>query len=203
MSNYSVYVITSPEGKKYVGMTMHKPEYRWNNGNGYFQNERFYADIKKYGWENFKKEVVFTNLSKEEACAKERMLISRLKTQDDKYGYNIEMGGCPTRLAEQTKQKMSIAHEGLDRSAEYRKHISESKKGMKNGMYGMKGALNPRSRKVMAINDNEKLIFDGISDASRVLNLSKNAFKNISACCMGKRRSAYGYIWRYCDDSKN
>lgn len=55
MSNYSVYVITSPEGKKYVGMTMHKPEYRWNNGNGYFQNERFYADIKNMDGKTLRK----------------------------------------------------------------------------------------------------------------------------------------------------
>lgn len=200
MRNYSVYVLTAPDGKKYIGMTMRKPEYRWNHGEGYIQNSALYADIKKYGWDNFKKEVPYAELSKEEACKTERLLIEEYKTQNPKHGYNIEMGGVPARLAEQTKIKMSKSHIGLERDETYRRHISESKKGEKNGMYGMRGKLSPTARKVKAIKDGVVLYFDSISDASRELNLSKNAFKNISACCSGKRRSAYGYVWKYCDD---
>lgn len=167
---------------------------------GYIQNSALYADIKKYGWDNFKKEVPYAELSKEEACKTERLLIEEHKTQNPKHGYNIEMGGVPARLAEQTKIKMSKSHIGLERDETYRRHISESKKGEKNGMYGMRGKLSPTARKVKAIKDGVVLYFDSISDASRELNLSKNAFKNISACCSGKRRSAYGYVWGYCDD---
>lgn len=203
MSNYSVYVITSPEGKKYVGMTMHKPEYRWRNGEGYFQNKRFYADIKKFGWNQFKKEIAKSGMAREEAENMERLLISEYHSQNPNYGYNVEMGGTPIFLAESTKRKMSEAHKGLPRDEIYRKHISESKLGKMNGMYGKTGSLNPKSRRVKRISDDEVVEYESISEASRKLNLSKNAFKNISACCMGKRRSAYGYIWRYCDDSKN
>ena len=32
------------------------------------------------------------------------------------------------------------------------------------------------------------------------LTLSKRAYTNISACCLGKRKSAYGYKWEYIDD---
>lgn len=202
MGNYSVYIITSPEGKRYIGMTMRKPEYRWNNGKGYISNIPFYEDIQKFGWEQFKKEIIKSGMNREEACNVERFLIAKYQTQNASFGYNIEMGGIPIHLAENTKMKMSEAHKGLPRDEVYRKHISESKKGSKNGMYNKCDALNPNSRAVMAFSEKETLRFESISGASRCLNLSKNAFKNISACCMGKRRSAYGYIWRYCDDSK-
>jgi len=42
------------------------------------------------------------------------------------------------KLSEQTKRKMRESHIGKIRSEEYRKHISEAKKGKKNGMFGKK-----------------------------------------------------------------
>ena len=35
MNNYTVYCHIFPNGKRYVGITKQKPEYRWDNGNGY------------------------------------------------------------------------------------------------------------------------------------------------------------------------
>lgn len=201
MRNYSVYVLSSPGGKRYIGMTMRKTDIRWRNGKGYTNNKRLYADIVKHGWDSFNKEIIAQNLTKEEAEELERDLIKKYETQNPEQGYNIEMGGTPIHLAESTRQKMSISHKGLLRDAEYRKHISESKQGCKNGMYGKTGALNPKSRKVIAIRNGEVLEFDAISEASRSLNLSPNAFKNISAACMGKRKTAYGYKWEYVNDN--
>ena len=201
MSNYSVYVLVSPEGKRYVGMTMRKPEYRWNHGKAYDYNRPLFDDINKFGWGQFEKIIVKNNLNKEEACLLERKLIKDYKTQNPNRGYNVEMGGVPTKLAEQTKQKMSVSHIGIERSEEWCRHISESKKGNKNGMFGRTGKQNPTSRKVNAYIDDELVFtFMSIADACRSLNLSRNSFKNISACCMKKRKTAYGYVWRYADD---
>lgn len=201
MSNYSVYMIVSPEGKRYIGMTKRKAEYRWNKGRGYIDNIPFYTDIKKFGWEKFEKMILRDGLTKEEAGKFEQYYIKAYNTQNPEFGYNVEMGGVPEHLAESTKRKMSKAHIGLYRDETYRRHISEAKIGEKNGMYGKHGAEHPTSRAVIGINESEILSFESISDASRYLNLSKNAFKNISACCMGKRRTAYGYKWRYADDN--
>lgn len=200
MSNYSVYVLTSPDGKRYVGMTRRKPEYRWNNGKGYDYNEELRQDIARLGWDSFTKEIAFSGLDRDTACSKERLLIKKYRTQDPEFGYNKEMGGVPSRLASQTKVKMSESHKGLERNEEYRRHISESKVGAKNGMYGMSGSLNVRSRRVKARNEDRTIMFESICEAARSLGLSKNAFKNISACCVGKRRTAYGYVWSYEND---
>lgn len=56
-----------------------------------------YKAIQKYGWENIEHNILFTNLTKEEACAKECELIAQYKTNaaryGTKYGYNLTDGG--------------------------------------------------------------------------------------------------------------
>lgn len=43
--------------------------------------------------------------------------------------------------------------------------------------------------------------FDSIAEAVRFLNKPRSAASNICYCCQGKRNKAYGYIWRYKEDS--
>lgn len=47
----------------------------------------------KYGWDNFKHEVLFNNLTEEQACSKEKELIHTFNTSNPKYGYNVALGG--------------------------------------------------------------------------------------------------------------
>ncbi len=56
-------------GKIYIGITMQEPEKRWgSNGCNYKSSPHFYAAIKKYGWDNFEHNILFTNLTKKQAC---------------------------------------------------------------------------------------------------------------------------------------
>ena len=65
---YTVYKHTSPSGKVYIGITKRKPEYRWNKGKGYRKDQLlFYRAIKKYGWDNFTHEILYTGLSEKDA----------------------------------------------------------------------------------------------------------------------------------------
>ena len=93
---------------------------------------------------------------------------------------------------------MSVSHIGLPRDEKYRANISKSKMGSKNGMFGKKGKDNPTSRPVIAFKEGKEIgRYDSLKDANDMLNLPEGAFKNISACCKGKRRIAYGYSWRF------
>lgn len=92
-NNYTVYSHTSPKGKIYIGITKQKPNRRWHRGLGYKHNTYFYRAIEKYGWDNFKHEILCTNLTKEEAEAKEVDLIKKYKSNDRHFGYNIHSGG--------------------------------------------------------------------------------------------------------------
>ena len=90
---YSVYMHTNKSNnKKYVGMTSLKPERRWGNGSGYDGQESFRKDIQEYGWDGFIHEVLYTDLSKDEAHEKEVELIVKHKTYIPELGYNKNLG---------------------------------------------------------------------------------------------------------------
>ena len=64
-NNYMVYRHTAPNGKMYVGITSQGSIRRWRNGNGYSHNKHFDSAIRKYGWNNFKHEILLDNLTSE------------------------------------------------------------------------------------------------------------------------------------------
>lgn len=94
MEKYSLYIHTCPNGKKYVGITRLKPSRRWGRGSGYkAHNKHFYSAIQKYGWENIKHEIIFDNLSREEAEFWETYYINLYRTTSSEFGYNNAKGG--------------------------------------------------------------------------------------------------------------
>lgn len=134
--SYTVYKHTNPNGKVYIGITCQKPNERWKNGKGYKTQSLFYRSIKKYGWDNFKHEILFADLTKEEAEQKEIELIAHYKSNQNKYGYNIENGGNCSIVGEETKKKISKALKGKPsklngrkRDVETKNKISATKKG--------------------------------------------------------------------------
>lgn len=90
---YLVYQHTSPSGKVYVGITSQSVSKRWQNGKGYTKNNQpyFNAAINKYGWNNFKHEIILENVAESEAKYTERYLIRWYKLH--KISYNITDGG--------------------------------------------------------------------------------------------------------------
>lgn len=132
--NYCVYKHTSPSNKVYIGITCQKPEHRWGkDGNGYIRCTRFYNAIQKYGWDNILHEILFTNLSKEEACEKEIELIAFYKSNQREFGYNLSLGGESGtngyHHTEDVKARMSETHKGQKLSDEQKRKMSESAKG--------------------------------------------------------------------------
>lgn len=116
--NYCVYVHTSPSNKAYIGITSKDPKERWgNNGSHYKKNKHFWNAIQKYEWDNFKHEILFEKLTKDEACRIEILLIALFDTQNSEFGYNISPGGelgmTGCHLSNETKQKLSEVHKGL------------------------------------------------------------------------------------------
>lgn len=72
--------------KKYIGITHFDVKVRWNNGNGYIKNQKFYKDIQKYGWDGFSHEIIKDDLTYLEARELETKLIKKYNTVND--GYN-------------------------------------------------------------------------------------------------------------------
>ncbi len=142
METYKVYKHTSPCGKVYIGITKRSVRGRWANGAGYRYNKYFSRAIQKYGWDNFKHEVLFENLTEEEACQKEIELISEYQATNPEFGYNIFLGGQKgaegLHLSEETRLKMSKTKKGKPnlklrghkRSDEFKQRLSQN-----NGMH--------------------------------------------------------------------
>lgn len=92
--------------------------------------------LKKYGSENFKKEIlaVFTDL--ESAYLMEAALVNEVFVlREDTYNMGLGGYGCGGHT-EETKQKISEARMGVPLSEEHKQKLSTAKKGEKHFNYG-------------------------------------------------------------------
>lgn len=222
-NNYIVYMHTSPNNKKYIGITSQKPERRWRkNGEGYKDNLYFWRAIQKYGWDNFKHDILNTGLTKEEAELKEVELIAYYNSNNVNFGYNMSIGG-------------ESGSKGYKYTEEQRKRLSENRKGEKNGMYGKrhteesieKGRIKhlrenlssdtiykmsiakkgkKRSKEsimkqVEAISNKvicmeTSVVYNSTKEAGRLSNIDPSC---IAKVCRGERKTAGGFHWQYGD----
>lgn len=105
-NDYVVYMHRNIiNGKMYIGQTCNLSE-RWRgNGKNYFNSIKFYNAIKKYGWDSFTHEVLYSNLNKQAADRLERELILQYNSIEE--GYNLKEGGARGELSVESIEKMS------------------------------------------------------------------------------------------------
>ena len=88
-NRYKVYEhINKVNGKRYIGQTGLCLSDRFQGGKGYSNQERFYSDILKYGWQHFEHNLIKDGLTKEESKKLERDLITKYETWNPDKGYN-------------------------------------------------------------------------------------------------------------------
>lgn len=127
---FCVYKHTSPHGKVYIGITCEPVSKRWGkNGSGYRGHKHFESAINKYGWDNFKHEVLYENLSIDEASAKEIELIAYYNASDPCFGYNKTLGGEISIPSEETRKKLSESTTRLWKTPEYRNKVCKALMG--------------------------------------------------------------------------
>ena len=224
---YSVYQHKNKINEKsYIGITKRKPEERWGtNGENYKSTPHFYAAIKKYGWDNFEHIILFRNLTKEEACEKEKELIKELDTQNREKGYNILEDGTTPSMApeiceaisqrmkrnknglnhpcsEEKKKKISEAQKGRELTNEHKKKLSEAaQKRHVPCSESKKRILSdsyPKKKKVLCVELNK--IFNSVQETARELNLQA---PNVTKACKGIIRTTGGYHFEYYNDTIN
>ena len=124
-----IYKVTNTINYKvYIGQDKNNnPNYL---GSGYLIKK----SIKKYGKENFIKEVLCVCNSIDDLNEKERFYIKKFNSTDKNIGYNISIGGTNgtmlnRRHSNETKEKMKLSSLGKKKSEEHCKNIGLSKKG--------------------------------------------------------------------------
>ena len=185
MSKFIVYMHEHREShKKYIGITCRKPEYRWNNGKGYYNNQYFTRAINKYGWDSFNHYILYTGLTKEDACRMEKELIAKYQTTKMEFGYNISSGGDATML-------------GVQHTEEAKRKISEAGKGRQGAWKGKrlpKSAILKKSKPIICVETGIRYI--SAKEASRETGVH---YTSICECANGseRRNTAGGYHWMW------
>ena len=222
---YTVYQHKNKiNGKVYIGITSQKPEQRWRNGEGYKSSPHFYSAIQKYGWDNFEHNILFVELTKEQACLKEQELIKEFNSINREYGYNSTSGGDIFVMNEETKQKISQALMGNQNnlghscSEEKKKKISEAQKGRefteehkqklseaaKNRHVPCseekKQTLKEKSHKKPVYCEELNKVFESVQECGRQLGIPAT---NITKLCNGRGKTLKGYHLRYYNDTIN
>ena len=221
MNEYYVYRhVNKTNNKQYIGITKQLPEHRWGvDGVNYKSSPYFYNAIQKYGWDNFNHEIIFSGLSKEDACTIEKLLIKGFQSQSKDFGYNIMEGGSspsmPTEIreymskvmignknglgkpcSEEKKQKISQAQKGKTLTEEHKQNISKAKKGKTHK------SISEEARKKIADAHNKKqvycletdTIYPSIQECARQLKVPATTICKI---CKGKGKSIHGYHLKY------
>lgn len=168
IKTFCVYMHTNKiNDKKYIGITCRNPKLRWQNGKGYINNEYFYRAILKYGWDNFEHDILYRNLTKEQACLLEVELIKQYHTQYPKYGYNITAGGDFPKIEESIKDEWGEKNSNrtLDKMRN-RKLSEESKRNI--------SLNNPRRREVVC----ESIQFESVRKCASYYHVSENTMRD-------------------------
>ena len=228
---YCLYIHTFPNGKRYIGITSQKPEGRWGeDGKNYETQSLMKRAIEKYGWSNVKHEVLFTELTKEEAINKEIELIEKYNTTDRKYGYNVGTGGeitgttipviCLTTLEHfptiaAGANRYNICKKSLGGYLQRCPGSNTHYCGICDGKYLVwdfydenkeyeKVEYIPRIKKIICVSTGE--VFDSMQDVQR--KKEGYSWSTIQRHLAGKNNYAYkdsdgnGLLWDFYDESK-
>jgi group I intron endonuclease len=127
-----IYMYTSPSGKSYIGQTWY-PDKRKKQHKDARSKSYFHSAIKKYGFENFKYEILHENIQNQiELDLLESCEIENKKTLHP-YGYNLMITGRGGLLTEEHKNRIKKAHLALElKMPEYTKQcLIKANKGRK------------------------------------------------------------------------
>ena len=201
-----IYKITNKlNGKIYVGKTLNTIEKRWKEHCSDYLRERcekrpLYDAMNKYGVESFEISLV-------EEC-NENILSEREKYWIEyyssfKYGYNATIGGDgKPYLDYEAILKLYSELKSVNQVAKIMNcSIDSVSKILKNNNYTteqlIKNGQLIQAKIVAKINketDEIIEIFNGTYEAGKSLNKSH---QHIQEVCQGKRKTAYGYKWKY------
>lgn len=148
----TVYIHTTPEGKRYVGATHINPDKRFKNGLGY-RYQFFYQAVLQFGWENITHHLYEVD-TEEEMKYLEKYLISYYDTTNPDKGYNIAKGDL---TQDQGRDHPEYGkNDKSPRSKEIRRKYCTSEKGKEHHRLGSKKYYHSEKGKEMRRRANQR-----------------------------------------------
>ena len=134
-------------GKVYIGKSVDILNKRWPYhkyllNNGTHSNTHLQNSWNKYGESNFEFSIIH-ECGLDELDKYEIYYIDLYKSHFMDFGYNKTYGGDGNIPTEETRKKMSIAHQGILGTPESKHKQSLKLSGENNPMFGRKGKLSP------------------------------------------------------------
>lgn len=180
-----IYKYTSPSGKSYIGQTVKENKRKAQHKRSAFNemdaayNAPFHKAIRKYGWDSFKYEILYTiiddneELVRDELNKREIYYIGKYNTLEK--GYNCTIGGSGHKSENSGSNKN-------------RKLSKEHREKLKNSVM----------KKVWQFDLEGNFIaeFESCVEASNSFGPQDNA-SGISQCCNNRKGHVKGYQWRW------
>lgn len=199
-----VYKHTFPDGSVYIGKTDMEPEARWANGWGYKSSPAMFNSIIKHGWDNVQHEILYDNLTHDEALELEKKTI-------EEYAFKVEVLHNaqhipPQYLAQESAhyvpaqsppQKPTLPHRDCTERKHYKQHIIPITE-KPDGVHTWPIDVYTKDGKYITTYPCAKV-------AAQELNVNMG---DISSCCKGvkadgkPRYQCKGYIFRYAQIKK-
>lgn len=207
-----IYKITnSINQKQYIGKTTY-PNIRWKQHLNESLNKRsshraLYAAMQKYGRENFTFEII-EEVPEDQVCERECYWIQKYNTYHD--GYNETLGGdgrSYLELPEQDICKFYLDSHTLNETAAHFHHdIATIRKVLyKNNIKILNAAEQTVLWRGDAVAQIDKTtdeiikIFPSVTSADKAM----GGNRHVSDVCRGKRKTAYGFKWKYVKDMQD
>jgi group I intron endonuclease len=184
-------------GKCYVGQTTNKPKKRWgSNGINYKNSTIFWNAIQKYGWDNFEHIVLptfYNNLDDLNKAESEMIL----ELDSVKNGYNVTFGGENNKRDESVGERISEKLKGRTIPIETRTKMSESQKKKIFTKEHKRNISQSKNKPVLQIDRYTKIIINSFESVVEASEKTGTNNRNISSVCLGKRKYANNFIWKY------
>ena len=191
-AHYTVYKLTSPAGKVYIGCTGTNVKDRWDSGWGYRHSTLIREDIGTFGWMNFRKEILCEKLTKSGAEKLEKWFVEYYDSMNPEKGYNRMTGGARkgARVSAEAKalnQETKLAY--YQRHPEARRRIAMQVSEYLRSPEGRKFVLSStKAKPVRCVETGEVYLSQNAAEKA-------TGYYGIHKACSGIQQVCGGYHW--------
>ena len=211
-AHYTVYKLTDPEGKVYIGCTGRAVKDRWDSGWGYFRHQPFWEAVTRYGWRAIRKDILCEKLTKEGAEKLEKWFVDYYASTDSSRRYNVFTGGnrrgahpSAETLVKMREAKYRLCTENEEYNRANQKRAKEYYKAHPERRAEVAGRmrdylLSPEGRKFVLCSSSPKPVL--CVETGVIYPSARAAEREIGLCgvhkaCNGSQKICGGYHWRH------